>query len=850
MADYKPLPLDAPEDQRQDNPTFTISKRRTFFYLSILFNVLSFGLILGKSHEFKAIFSDGIFGHSSLDTTPATVTTTDDSTISRCASSLPRMALPPVPVNLWASLTIPETSAISAWLEAPERNLNLSHPRGSIATDNVIYGIETYYPPKSDAIAYLDNSAASPPPARFARVTIHHGGVPVPAVMDYLVGPLPLGPQTAIRRLKEIYHRDDIPYNARGFGNIEEIPLFLARKIAPVAHAIEELFGGVVRGYENDTLAAGFVGPFSYDGSYRRIWMTWRRNTAGSFILPVNFYNYIDVSGTDTSQWKILKFVYHNQVFSSAESFLEAFNNGTLIRHTEQADPKADYSWPQRQRKGHDRDLDHLPGPRSVSFAGLRYRVDRERQYISWLGWGMYLGFTRDMGLNLWDIRFRGERIIYEVAPQEAMAQYAGNDPAQGSTAWLDRFFGMGQFTKELIPQYDCPTESIYLPATTFSMLGNIQRQRAICIFEQDVGKPLSRHFGYQEGETGAVKSYVLTIRTINTLGNYDYRFDYLFYLDGTMEVRVSASGYMQGGYWNPEQEGYGSRIQKSSMGNVHDHVINFKVDMDIAGTSNSLLRTISKQEEVPRPWLDEDSDWGKTVIEQKIMKEYIENEKDALLRYPPNFTGAYSFVNRDITNAWGYPRGYAVHPGNSPIFNTVVGSKRMLKNANWAHYNLAVSLRKETEPSSSTMWNLNLPGEPMVDFHKFFDGDNITQQDLVAWINVGMHHVPSAEDSPNTKTTIATSSFMLTPVNYFDYDVTLESRNAILIHPPKVPGDAYEYTDHGVKENFHCLPDAPPAFEYTDMRVMGADGFVDVESSAEIRQSQEMFFRLGAVRG
>ena len=95
----------------------------------------------------------------------------------------------------------------------------------------------------------------------------------------------------------------------------------------------------------------------------------------------------------------------------------------------------------------------------------------------------------------------------------------AGNDPVQGSTAWLDRFFGMGEFTKDLIPQYDCPMESVYLPATTFSVLGNIQRQRAICIFEQDVGKPLSRHYGYQEGETGSVKSYILTVRNINTLG-------------------------------------------------------------------------------------------------------------------------------------------------------------------------------------------------------------------------------------------------------------------------------------------------------------------------------------------
>ena len=108
--------------------------------------------------------------------------------------------------------------------------------------------------------------------------------------------------------------------------------------------------------------------------------------------------------------------MYHDQVFPSVQSFLEAFNNGTLIRHTEQADPKADYSWPQRQRKLYDRDLDHLPGPRSVSFAGLRYRVDRERQYISWMGWGLYLGFNRDMGLNLWDIRFRGDRLVYEVS--------------------------------------------------------------------------------------------------------------------------------------------------------------------------------------------------------------------------------------------------------------------------------------------------------------------------------------------------------------------------------------------------------------------------------------------------
>ena len=236
MANYKPIPLDAPEDEHKDKLVYIISKRRVFFCLCILFNVLLYGFMVGKSDRLKAVFSNGTFGQDII-TVPAT--TNDDSRVGHCASSLPLGASPPVPLNLWASLTVPEISAIYTWLDAPERNLNLSRSKGSILTDNVVYGIETYYPPKSEALAYLENSAASPPPAKFARVTIHHGGIEVPAVVDYLVGPLPVGPRTAIRPLKEIYHRDDIPFNARGFANIEEISGFLVREIAPLAYVME-----------------------------------------------------------------------------------------------------------------------------------------------------------------------------------------------------------------------------------------------------------------------------------------------------------------------------------------------------------------------------------------------------------------------------------------------------------------------------------------------------------------------------------------------------------------------------------------------------------------------------------
>lgn len=103
-------------------------------------------------------------------------------------------------------------------------------------------------------------------------------------------------------------------------------------------------------------------------------------------------------------------------------------------------------------------------------------------------------------------------------------------------------------------------------------------------------------------------------------------------------------------------------------MGSLHDHIINFKVDLDVVGTKNSLLFTHTEQEEVTQPWFDED--WGTTVIQQRINRDFIATEDDARLKFPTNFQGGYSFVNRNETNRWDIPRGYAIHPGYSPVHN------------------------------------------------------------------------------------------------------------------------------------------------------------------------------------
>lgn len=146
------------------------------------------------------------------------------------------------------------------------------------------------------------------------------------------------------------------------------------------------------------------------------------------------------------------------------------------------------------------------------------------------------------------------------------------------------------------------------------------------------------------------------------------------------------------------------------------------------------------ENEVVEQPWFD---DWG-PVHQQKIVQTMIRNESDALLDYPKNYEGVYAIVNEEKLNRWGYRKfnvylmiffnrkfsSWLCHPPEnfpSPfgrslnailassitLSQTNLDSKRTRNNVNFAKHHLAVSRRKDSEPSSSSMWNLNLPGAP-----------------------------------------------------------------------------------------------------------------------------------------
>lgn len=223
---YEPLPV-----QDDDISVSSPSTRRSFRSWSLtacLVTLIAASIVISVHPAF--LFSNE-------DEASSIYTDLSGEALKQCAALQPPPADPPAPINIWSSLTVHETTSVQAWLEAPERALNLTRTSISKLSDNVIFMIELYYPPKADALAYLESPETVSPPERYARVTIHHGSVPV--IRDYLVGPLPIGGKTTtMEPLTEIYHREDIPFHAAGYATGSE----LSTMISTFAPLYEEAF--------------------------------------------------------------------------------------------------------------------------------------------------------------------------------------------------------------------------------------------------------------------------------------------------------------------------------------------------------------------------------------------------------------------------------------------------------------------------------------------------------------------------------------------------------------------------------------------------------------------------------
>jgi primary-amine oxidase len=163
-------------------------------------------------------------------------------------------------------------------------------------------------------------------------------------------------------------------------------------------------------------------------------------------------------------------------------------------------------------------DLEDRMAPINIPAGGKRYTINSQTYYVRYLGWDFFLSWRRETGLSFWNLKFRGDSVLYELSMQEASASYSmASDPAAMNSQLLDRFWGLGAASTPLIEGYDCPYGATFLNSNFYMGERSYRAMRNVCIFEMDLGRPMSRHS--DRATARSTRGAALIVRWMATVG-------------------------------------------------------------------------------------------------------------------------------------------------------------------------------------------------------------------------------------------------------------------------------------------------------------------------------------------
>ncbi|XP_062814180.1 membrane primary amine oxidase [Anolis carolinensis] len=693
--------------------------------------------------------------------------------------------------KIFADLTADEMLRVVKYLR-DHLDVHLEDAFHARPSDNCIYYLDLHLPTKTEVLGFLDRGTDRP--SREALAVVYFGNQPDPNITEYIVGPLPL----------PTYHRDitlrkfgkKVPYHSRPVTEREyrDIDLFIFHELSQASSLLK-----VCCEYNGTNLATLTTAPRGFVSGDRATWFVLFHNVVGSgyYVHPIGLEVLVNHSSLSISEWTIEKVFYNGQYYQDLAQLEKEFNEGRVKEVRVKMAKQHDFASTKPSKLSH-------PGPFQFEPHGIRYKV--HGSHVSWQSWAFSFGMNVNTGPRLFDIRFDNQRIVYELSLQEALAVYGSNCPGGMVTRYMDGSLGIGKFAYELVRGVDCPYMATYVDRHYLIDSDTPKlNKNSFCIFEHDMGVPLRRHFSNLGSfYYGGIPKYALVIRSISTLINYDYIWDFVFYQNGAIEVKVHATGYISSSFFTSGGNAYGNRVGEHTLGTMHNHLINYKVDLDVGGTKNSLVAVDMEYESVQAPWSPEHQ-----IQRPKLTTKILDKEEKATFPLDGKVPRYLHFAT-SRENHWNQERGYRIQIV-SFAGDALPQTSTMERSISWNRYKLAVTKRKEEEMTSTCIYNQNDPWDPLVVFADFIDNETIINEDLVAWVSVGFLHVPHAEDIPTTVTLGNGVGFLLRPYNYFDADPSAKSPDSVYFTAQQ-DASKCEVTHVACLQNTaSCSPSLPP---------------------------------------
>ena len=419
---------------------------------------------------------------------------------------------------------------------------------------------------------------------------------------------------------------------------------------------------------------------------------------------------------------------------------------------------------------------------------------DMNGYQVSWQNWSFHLRPDQRTGLVVSLVDYRESPgsnprpVMYQGQLSEIYVPYM--DPA---FAWYARnFIDAGEFpagglAKPLLRGRDCPDHAVYIDSINTNSQGRPRTvPRTTCIYERETGDPSWRH--YEDEQPDSRKSRDLVVRTAAVVGNYDYLLDWIFRQDGSIEARVGATGLLEvkatsavsaipptpaAGPVNATAvdalhagtaaDAYGRFLDRNVIGVNHDHYFSYRLDLDVDGADNRFVadRLVTRELPADHPrrslWVQE--------------PHAAQTEQDAQLDINLAQPALWRILSSSRRNAVGYPTSYQLMPGRNAN-HLFVADDYSLRRAGFIDHHLWVTPYDPHERfAAGDHPTLSEPGMGLPAWTEA--NRSISDEDLVIWHTVGMHHLPRAEDWPVMP--VMWHGFELRPFDFFDRNPALD---------------------------------------------------------------------------
>lgn len=402
-------------------------------------------------------------------------------------------------------------------------------------------------------------------------------------------------------------------------------------------------------------------------------------------------------------------------------------------------------------------------------------------QTVHWGPWCFHVGLDSRVGLQLSTLTYKDKgvkrKVMYEGNLGGMVVPYGDPDMGWYFKSYLDSGeYGMGTLTSSIERGIDAPDNAVLLDAVLADYTGQpTVIPNAIAIFERYAG-PEYKHQEMNQPNVSAERRE-LVVRWISTVGNYDYIFDWVLNTNGVIGINAGATGIeaVKGvkartmhDETAKEDTRFGTLIDHNIVGTTHQHIYNFRLDLDIDGPKNSFMEI--------DPVVVENTRGGPRTSAMETKERIIKTEQQAAQKFDPSTIRL--ITNTNVENKMGNPVSYQIIPfagGTHPIAKgaNFAPDEWLFKRLSFMDKQIWVTKRDANEKFPEGKYsNRSSSDTGLGQFVK--NNDNIENTDLVVWMTTGTTHVARAEEWPIMPTEWVYT--LLKPWNFFDSTPTLAS--------------------------------------------------------------------------